>query len=603
MSLASVGVTAVCFFVAAAALVGGGAAQLSPDVRKSARYEDLVSFFREWRSFQKPALNDRVPDYTSGAMSVQQREVGTYRRRLAAIDPSGWPVAQQVDYHVVRAELNGLDFDHRVLKPWANNPAFYVTVFTEESDQPAREGPFAFGAVELWTYKFPPSPERAEQMSAGIRAIPKLLAQAKKNLTGNGKDLWTFGAKSIRQQSADLAKLASQLGDTRGDLKADVARAREATDDFAAWLESKAASKTGPSGVGAENYNWYLKNVQLAPYTWQEEVTIMERELARAHALLAMEEGRNAKLPPQAPIASAEEYSRRFDAAIAEYMAFLRDHEILAIRDWMEPALSARVGSFNPGPREFFGEVDDRDPEVMRTHGYHWFDKAQMAREPHPSPIRREALLYNIFNTRTEGHATGWEELMMQAGMFDARPRSRELVYILLAERAARALGELRMHSNGMTLEQASAFASVHTPRGWLRMDGNLVRAEQHLYLQQPGYGTSYLIGKIEIEKLLSERKEQLGEAFRMKSFMEEFNAAGLIPASLLRWELTGRASGELKRMLGTDTWREMARRARAKPAPASETTPRASRSRDRVARPAERGTGFREASWRRRAR
>ena len=33
---------------------------------------------------------------------------------------------------------------------------------------------------------------------------------------------------------------------------------------------------------------------------------------------------------------------------------------------------------------------------------------------------------------------------MMQAGMFDARPRSRELVYILVAERAARALGELR---------------------------------------------------------------------------------------------------------------------------------------------------------------
>ena len=98
-------------------------------------------------------------------------------------------------------------------------------------------------------------------------------------------------------------------------------------------------------------------------------------------------------------------------------------------------------------------------------------------------------LLYNIFNTRTEGNATGWEELMMQAGMFDARPRSRELVYILVAERAARALGELFMQANLMTLEQASAFACANTPRGWLGMEGNLVRSEQHLYLQQPGYG------------------------------------------------------------------------------------------------------------------
>jgi uncharacterized protein (DUF885 family) len=216
----------------------------------------------------------------------------------------------------------------------------------------------------------------------------------------------------------------------------------------------------------------------------------------------------------------------------------------------MDGAQRERIGHYAPPPREFFSEVDYRDPEVLRTHGYHWFDKAWMARLPHASPIRREALLYNIFNTRTEGHATGWEELMMQAGMFDARPRSRELVYILVAERAARALGELRMHANAMTLEQASSFACANTPRGWLRVDGNLVRSEQHLYLQQPGYGTSYLIGKIEIEKLLAERKRQLGQAFTMKRFMEEFNAAGLIPASLLRWELTGEQSPDLKQLL-----------------------------------------------------
>jgi uncharacterized protein (DUF885 family) len=237
-------------------------------------------------------------------------------------------------------------------------------------------------------------------------------------------------------------------------------------------------------------------------------------------------------------------------AAVTEYMGFLRDREILTVRDWMDGALRARTGSFHSGPREFFSEVDYRDPEVMRTHGYHWFDKGFLVHEPPASPIRREALLYNIFNTRTEGHATGWEELMMQAGMVDARPRSRELVYVLLAERAARALGDLKMHANAMTLEEASAFASANTPRDWLRLDGNLVRGEQHLYLQQPGYGTSYVIGKIEIEKTLAERRRQLGDRFTIKDFMREFNAVGLVPASLLRWEMTGQKSAELARML-----------------------------------------------------
>src|SRR6202162_2911570 len=440
--------TAVACLLTAAPLTARAAGNAPPGPPRSARYEDLLSFFREWRSFQRPKLVDGVPDYSAGAMAAHLRELETWRRRLAAIDASGWTVAQQVDYHVVRAEIAGLDFDHRVLKPWANNPAFYVTVFTEESDQPAREGPFAWGAVELWTWQFPLTPERADRavgMDAGIRAIPRLLAQAKTNLTGSGRDLWIYGAKSIRRQSADLSDLATKMSGAPAGLKADVEKARQATDDFAAWLDSQGASRTGPSGIGVENYNWYLKNVQLVPSTWREEVAIMERELARSQALLAMEEQRNNRLPQPVPVASAEEASPRVTA-------------------------------------------------------------------------------------------TGREELMMQAGMFDTRPRSRELVYILVAERAARALGELRMHSNEMTLEQACAFACANTPRGWLRMDGNLVRSEQHLYLQQPGYGTSYLIGKIEIEKLLSARKQQLGESFTVKRFMSEFNAAGLIPASLPRF-------------------------------------------------------------------
>ena len=86
--------------------------------------------------------------------------------------PDGWPIPQQVDYHIVRAEMNGLDFDHRVLKPWANNPAFYVTVFTDESDQPAREGPFAAGGVELWTYTFPLSARDAARDRRRTAADP-----------------------------------------------------------------------------------------------------------------------------------------------------------------------------------------------------------------------------------------------------------------------------------------------------------------------------------------------------------------------------------------------------------------------------------------------
>jgi hypothetical protein len=36
-----------------------------------------------------------------------------------------------------------------------------------------------------------------------------------------------------------------------------------------------------------------------------------------------------------------------------------------------------------------------------------------------------------------------------------------------------------------------------------------------------------------------------------MQRFMDEFTAAGLVPISLLRWELTGELPADVKAMLG----------------------------------------------------
>src|SRR6185369_323569 len=389
-------------------------AQVSPGARPTApsRYDDLVQLFTAWRAFQQPKLANGVPDYSPVAMAAQRRDLATYRQRLAALDTAGWPTHAQVDYHIVRAEMNGLDFDHRVLRPWANNPAFYMTVFAEQSDQPAREGPHAAGAVELWRYTFPLSASEAAEVRRGLQPIPELLVHARRNLVGNGRDLWARSAGDAHDQSATLTDLETKLGSTApADLLAQVKRAKAATDSFATWLASRIPTKTGPSGVGVANYDWYLKNVQLVPYTWQDEVRIMERELARARSSLALAEQHNRGLPELVPVASEAEHTRRFAAAVDEYMAFLRDHDILTVTPWMGPAMQAHVGRFSPGPREFFTEVDYRDPEVMRTHGYHWFDLARMTNQPHASPIRRGPLLYIIFDTRTEGHATGWEEM------------------------------------------------------------------------------------------------------------------------------------------------------------------------------------------------
>jgi uncharacterized protein (DUF885 family) len=129
----------------------------------------------------------------------------------------------------------------------------------------------------------------------------------------------------------------------------------------------------------------------------------------------------------------------------------------------------------------------------------------------------------------------------MQAGLYDSSPRSREIVWTMLAARAARGLGNLYAHSNELTMADAASMHVSWTPRGWMRRDP-LLGFEQHLYLRQPGYGASYVTGGRLMEETMAERARQLGNAFTMQRFFDEVNTVGMIPVSLVYWELTGDA-------------------------------------------------------------
>jgi hypothetical protein len=508
-------------------------------------YDELVRLFSAWREFQAPEMVDGVPDYSAEAMRMQHEQLASWQMRLASMDTTGWPVAHQIDWYLVWAEMNGLDFAHRVKKPWARDPAFYVWFYPNPTDVPEREGPNIYGAIELPDYPRPLSTEKAVELAERLRRAPSVFDQARSNLTGEARDLWVAGTRSIREQSDDLMAFGDSQEDVHPDLGAAARAAAVAASEFAEWLDARAPSKTGPSGVGKENYSWNLRNVHLLPYSWEDEVLLVQRELARAHSSLRLEEHRNRTLPPLSQIQNAEEYEDVLTAAVRDYLAFLEEEEILPMKEYMEAALLERIGQFreSDGLRGFFDEVMYRDPMPMRAHHYHWFDLARMRDEPHSSPIRRVPLLYNIFDGRAEGVATGIEEMVMHAGLMDENPRARELVWIMLAQRAARALGGLYQHGLEMTLQEAAAFASAWTPWGLLPADGATIQHEEQFYLAQPGYGTSYVIGKIEIERLLAEYARGREGSFVLSEFMDDLNSAGVIPVSLIYWELTGSRS------------------------------------------------------------
>jgi hypothetical protein len=500
------------------------ASMTSAQAQADPGYDDLLTLFAEWRDFESPPLRDGAPDYTAEQFAERHDDYELLRERLDAFVIDDWPVPQQVDWHLVRAEMNGYDFNRRVLKPWERDPAFYNTVWTYRSDVPGHEGPTHHALVELWTYEFPLSAAEERRLASELGVIPPLMKQARRNLTGNARDLWVTGIRDIRQQRDVLDELMQTVAASASDeLLSAIGRAQAATDELIAWLVAEAGSKTGPSGIGKANYTWYQQNVHLVPLSWEDEVRLLKRELARAWASLKLEEQRNRELPPMVAAKTPEEYAVMAEDAVNRIMRFLANKNVVTVADYMEPALREHMGSFVPeAQRHFFWITAHYDPAPLFTHFWHWIELARMDLEPHESPIRQGALLYNIFDSRNEGTATGVEEMFMHAGLYDDSPRSRELVWILLAQRAARGLGSLYAHANEMTMEEAGQVHMDWTPRGWMKTEKELLIFEQHLYLRQPGYGTSYVTGKYLLERTLADYARQLemrGEDFELKNF------------------------------------------------------------------------------------
>lgn len=85
---------------------------------------------------------------------------------------------------------------------------------------------------------------------------------------------------------------------------------------FGRWVEARLHEMVAPGGVGEENYNWWMKNVHLFPYTWQECHAVVQHEYSRIITFLKLEEHRNRHLPPLPENGTSPTYYASLDQAM-----------------------------------------------------------------------------------------------------------------------------------------------------------------------------------------------------------------------------------------------------------------------------------------------
>lgn len=200
-------------FISALIFQGFAKGQNEDNAGEASDYNKLVTLFQEFREFYHPKKVDGIPDYTAIAMAEQFNKVQGFQQRLSGIVIDNWSVAQQVDYHVVRAEINGLVFEHRVRRPWARDPSFYLF-------SAAGAGPVAYGRPEVPHLPMPRTDTAKYRRE--LQAVSGLLQQARENLSEASGDLARFAIHFLGDEVEIYQALADQLQEHHPELVMDV---------------------------------------------------------------------------------------------------------------------------------------------------------------------------------------------------------------------------------------------------------------------------------------------------------------------------------------------------------------------------------------------
>ena len=523
----------------------------------------LADDFWTWRAKYAPFNGDDVPrmerpggvrDWSRAGIDKRRKDLAEFETRWKKIDPRSWPIDKQVDYRLVGSALSRVRWELDVNPSWRRDPTFYI-------------GQTLTALVEALTAPAPYDEARSREILTRIENIPSILEQAAKNLAKPPAPFARVAIQALENIRPHLHEMAIALAKSttlkEQELYGATDRASEALEKYRNYLEQLLPSLPNETALGRNAYVFFLKNVALMPYSPEELLAMGHQEWSRAVAFEAYETNRNKNLPSLTIAQSVDSWIK--DAADKERQVreFLESHDILTVPAWVQhwtlrltPDYLRAVG---------FTETDDFTspsrlkenciryvPEPSANLGYFWRATAMDPRPicvhegipghyfqlclswKHEDQIRR----HYYDSGANEGIGFYAEEMMLQAGLFDDSPHTREIIYNFMRLRALRVEVDVKLALGQFRLDEAAKYLHDNVP-----MDEQTARQEATAFSTGPGQAIDYQIGKLQIMKFLAEAQMKQADHFSLRAFHDFVWKNGNVPISLQRWEFLGDAS------------------------------------------------------------
>lgn len=482
----------------------------------------------------------RVPSFAPDAVAAALAGLRADLAALDALPVATWPIHDQVDARLVRANAEEAILRLETERRWTWRPAEWL--------EPVANTLVAFATQ---------APERKDLAPALAAKLPGMFDEMRREMV----------APTRRDLTTALGLLDGIDGMLGGN---DAVRAYRA--ELAALSEKEGLPEYRV--VGAAPYEARLSRALLLPWDAAGLLSVAEAELVRVDARIAELTPKVTAAPPPTPeeTAAAEALDRDglmrlYETVVAENLADLRAMGVLTVPDDLPPLRARETpdailpftgdgGSMNPLPPfgsapaawwnvEHFSadwplerrldsvvSAGRQDVSGMGTYAVHEGvpgHHLQLALlRDHPDPLR--VLLADT--PSIEGWALYAEQLFWEGGGFGDSAQAELNVLRSYRGRIRRVMVDANVETGRWTLQDAAAwkYGKDDAP-----VDQDILRA-----IQWPTQLIAYFAGKRQIVALREEVRAKRGAAYSEREFHDALLAAGPIPVALVRAEMLG---------------------------------------------------------------
>jgi uncharacterized protein (DUF885 family) len=522
----------------------------------------LANDFWAWRAKYAPFTGDDVNrierpggtrDWSRASIDKQQKDLAEFEARWKKLDPAQWAVRQQVDYHLIGSALARVRWELDINPGWKRDPNFYIAQTLT-------------AVVEALTVPGPYDAAHSREILTRIENIPSILQQGAENLDKPPAPFATVAIQALENIRPHLHRMATALVKSttlkEEELNGATDRAADALERFREKLREMLPSLPNETAPGRDAYVFFLKNVALMPYSPEDLLAMGRQEWNRAVAFETFEKNRDKDVPALKTADNIVNWIKEAAEKELQIRKFLEDRGILTVPDWVQHYTLRAMPEYLR-TLQGFGEMDDFTSPLRLNEnciryltepsgklGYFWQATAEDPRPitvhegtpghyfqlclswKHEDPIRR----HYYDSGANEGIGFYAEEMMLQAGLFDDSPHTREIIYNFMRLRALRVEVDVKLALGEFTLDQATKYLQEKVP-----MDSDTARQEAIAFSTGPGQAITYQIGKLQIMKFLAEARMQQGDKFNLRTFHDFVWKNGNVPIALQQWEYLGR--------------------------------------------------------------